>query len=481
MSDAPPDSVAAGNVETAAPRALVYGLAVTGVSTARALLRRGYDVVAADDAVTPERAAVAAELGIPLLDAPDDATLADLVDECELVSPAPGIPETHRVVRIALQAGADVVSEIELAYRWEQLRPGGPRPMLAVTGTDGKTTTTLMTVAMLQAAGLSTVDAGNTATPLVDAIEDDHDAFVVECTSFRLAWTPSFRAEAAAWLNLAPDHLDWHRNLETYEDAKFRIWINQRTSDTAVGFARDATVMRRIADAPGRVRTFGADDADYRLERRADGDVLVGPHGDIVRRDAMRRSLPHDVTNALAASALVLESGLADEGAIASALASFVGPRHRLEHVGRWNDIDWFNDSKATTPHAAAVAIAGFDDLVLIAGGKDKGVDLAEMAVGAHHVRAVIGIATTAPSIAEAFASVPIVETRATLTEAVDLAAQIARPGDTVLLSPGCASLDQYPSFEARGDEFVALVERLHRLPRSAANATSDPTSTGAP
>ena len=436
-------------------RALVYGLAVAGASTARALRQRGWDVIAGDDVVTDERAASADRLGVELLDAPDARTLESVLATCDLVSPAPGIPEHHRVIEAARATDTEIVSEIELAYRWEQDRPGGPRPMLAVTGTDGKTTTTLMTVAMLRAAGLSTVDAGNTETPLVDAIDDDHDAFVVECTSFRLAWTHRFRAEAATWLNLAPDHLNWHASMATYEAAKARIWAAQRPEDAAIAFTGAPVVMRRLADAPGRHLTFGPG-GEYRL----DSGELTGPAGAIAPIAAMRRSLPHDITNALAASAMVLESGLADASAIERALAGFTGPAHRLEHLGAFDGVEWYNDSKATTPHAAAVAIHAFDDIVLIAGGKDKHVDLAEMAVEPERLRAVVAIGETRDAVAAAFAGVEIVETTEFLPEAVERAARLARPGDTLLLSPGCASLDQYLSFEARGDHFRELAHQ---------------------
>ena len=231
----------------------MYGLAIAGESTVRALLRRGVDVVVADDDVDDRRRTLAAELDVELLDRPDADTLAAVVATCDLVSPAPGVPETHAIVAAAQAADVELVSEIELAYRWEQDRPGGPRPMLAITGTDGKTTTTLLAVEMLRAAGLRTIDAGNTSTPLVDAIEMDLDAFVVECTSFRLAWTPTFRAEGAAWLNLAPDHLNWHRSMATYEAAKAQIWANQRPDDVAVGFVDDPVVMRRLRDSAGAV------------------------------------------------------------------------------------------------------------------------------------------------------------------------------------------------------------------------------------
>jgi hypothetical protein len=312
-------------------RALVYGLAVAGESTVRALLRRGVDVVVADDDVDGRRRALAGALDVELLDRPDAAVLRDVIASCDLVSPAPGVPETHAVVAAARSAGVEVVSEIELAYRWEQERPGGPRPMLAITGTDGKTTTTLLAVEMLRAGGVRTIDAGNTSTPLVDAITMDLDAFVVECTSFRLAWTPTFRAEGAAWLNLAPDHLNWHRSMATYEAAKAQVWANQEPHDVAVGFVDDPIVMRRLRSAPARQVTFGASGADYRVEH----GHLVGPGGAIASVSAMRRSLPHDLTNALAASALVLETGLADGEAIVSALASFTGHRIVSNTSGR--------------------------------------------------------------------------------------------------------------------------------------------------
>jgi UDP-N-acetylmuramoylalanine--D-glutamate ligase len=448
-------------------RALVYGLAVAGESTVRALLRRGVDVIVADDDVDDRRRTLAAELGVELLERPDADALAAVIASCDLVSPAPGVPETHAAVSTALEAGVELVSEIELAYRWEQDRPGGPRPMLAITGTDGKTTTTLLAVEMLRAAGLRTIDAGNTSTPLVDAIEMDLDAFVVECTSFRLAWTPTFRAEGAAWLNLAPDHLNWHRSMSTYEAAKAQVWANQRPDDVAVGFVDDPVVMRRLREAPARAVTFGAAGADYRVDTSGDADRLVGPAGTIALVSAMKRSLPHDLTNALAASALVLETGLADATAIAEALGSFTGPPHRLEHVGTWNDVAWYNDSKATTPHAAAAAVRSFERLVLIAGGYDKGVDLAPMAADVSGVDAVIATGDTADRITAAFSTVGVVEIVADLAEAVDRAAQLAQPGATVLLSPGCASFDQYSGFEARGDHFRSLV-----LDRFAASST---------
>jgi UDP-N-acetylmuramoylalanine--D-glutamate ligase len=449
------------------PTALVYGLAVAGVSTVRALLRHGHDVVAADDTVTPERLALARDLGVELIDAAA-TSVAELLDGCSMLCPAPGVPEMHPIIEAALARGIEIVSEIELAYRWEQQRPGGPRKMLAVTATDGKTTTAKLAVHLLEAAGIRSIDAGNTDTPLVDAVDavdanggERYDAFVVECSSFRLAWTPTFRADAAVWLNLQPDHLNWHRSMDAYEAAKAQVFANQTTDDVSIGFADDPIVMARLAAAPGRKLSFGIADADYRVE----GPALVGPNGTIAPLESLRRRLPHDVTNALAAAALVLETGLADADAVAAGLATFVGPPHRLELIGTIDGIEWYNDSKATTPHAATAAIKSFHRIVLIAGGADKGVDLSSMAAEPERFAAVIGLGTTARNIVDLFTAAGVDAERVvdlhTLERAVLRAAEWATNGDVVLLSPGCASLDQFTNFEARGDTFRRLVAAL--------------------
>lgn len=437
---------------------LVYGLAVAGLAAARALRARGYDVVAVDDAVDDALREQAATDGLDLIDGPlDDVELDRLVRRSASVVPAPGVPEVHRVIGFARAAGVAVRSEIDLAYGWEQERPGGPRPMLAVTGTDGKTTTTLLTVAMLEAAGVAAVDAGNTDVPLVSALDLGVDAFVVECTSFRLAWTPAFRAEAATWLNLAEDHLDWHVSMASYEAAKARIWANARASDVAIGFAGDEVVMRNLRSAPCRQVTFGGADSPYRL----DDDVLTTPHGPLCTVSDLRRGLPHDVTNGLAAAALVLEAGLADAAAAGAALRNFAGPPHRIELVAEAHGVRWYDDSKATTPHAAATAIRAFDSVVLVAGGRNKGLDLTPMAVGADRVRAVVAIGEHADVVAAVFDGVAPVVRAATMAAAVQSAGELAVPGDVVLLSPGCASFDWYGGYAERGDDFARLAREL--------------------
>ncbi len=438
--------------------ALVYGVGIAGRSTVRALAQRGYDVVASDDRLTAATRDEVTALGARVIEPGDVATSLHGVD---IVVPAPGVPETHPAVAAAREAGLDVASEIELAYRFEQERPDGPRPMLAVTGTDGKTTTTLLACEILRAGGRRTVAAGNTEVPLLDAIDMDVDCFVVEATSFRLAWASTFRSEAAVWLNVAEDHLNWHRSMATYVAAKSKIFDLQRSGDVAVGFADDAVVMEHLARAPGIRRTFAANGADYRVE----DEWLVGPGGPIVAVDSMRRALPHDLTNALAASAIALEAGLASVAAVEPAVRSFTGPPHRLEDLGVHAGIRWFNDSKATTPHAASVALAAFERVVLIAGGLNKGLDLSPMAAQAHHVATVVAIGRDGADIEAVFAPHSRVVAASDMREAVTRAAELASDADVVLLSPGCASFDWYPDggYEARGDDFRREVERLGR------------------
>jgi UDP-N-acetylmuramoylalanine--D-glutamate ligase len=436
--------------------ALVYGMAISGEAVARALHDRGVRVLVADDSLTEAKSAAAAAVGAELVVRPEGAALEQLVAVADIVCPAPGVPETHRLIEAAKRHAKPIRTEIDLAYEWEQERPGGPRPMLAVTGTDGKTTTTLMAAAMLRCAGLKVAAVGNTELPLIAALDDDVDAFVVECSSFRLNWIEHFRSDASVWLNLAEDHQNWHVSMRAYELAKARLWAHNRSTDVAVGNAADPVVMRNLATASGRRVTFGADDADYRLV----GATLTGPRGSLAERSLMTRDLPHDVTDALAASAIVIESGLGTAAAVAEALATFEYPPHRIERVGVYDGVAWYNDSKATTPHAAITAIRGFRNIVLMAGGRNKGLDLASLALEHDRVKAVVALGEAASTIHDAFAPWCPVAEADSMHAAVDAAAAFAAAGDTVLLSPACASFDWYPvgGYPARGDDFKRLV-----------------------
>ena len=439
-------------------RALVFGLGIAGTAVARALAVRGLEPVLVDDHPNSSHDALAAELGASLVIAPDLGVLADIVKNVDFVMPAPGVPESHPLFAIANDLDREALSEIELAYRWEAERKGGPRPMIGITGTDGKTTTTLMATAMIRESGGRALAVGNTETPLIAALDESVDAFVVECSSFRLALTSRFRVEAGVWLNIAPDHLDWHRDFESYRDAKARIWSAASPADVAVAPSSSGTILGTARESKARVVTFGVDDGDYALRN----GVLFASGSEMLPASGMRRSLPHDVTNALAAAASVLETGTASLAGVVSALETFAPSHHRIEFVASHKGISWYDDSKATSPHAASTALRAFPSIVLIAGGRNKGLDLAQLVEAGGAVKAVVGIGESGPEIAGYFAKRCPSVTASSMAEAVEYAAGFATDGDVVLLSPACTSFDWYRNYEERGREFVRCVrERL--------------------
>jgi UDP-N-acetylmuramoylalanine--D-glutamate ligase len=453
---------------TVAGPVLVYGMGIASEATARALVRRGYEVVVADDVPTDDRRRVVAELGAELVESPDDDAVRRLVRSSSAVAPAPGVPETHAVVAAALEFDIPLRTEIDLAYEWEQDRLGGPRPMIAITGTDGKTTTTMMVAALLGAAGLKAAAVGNTEVPLIAALDTDAQAFAVECSSFRLSWLRSFRAEAAIWLNLAPDHQNWHRSMESYELAKANVWRFQRSTDVAIGWSADPVVRRHLETAKGRRVTFGLAEADYRMQISHERAMLAGPKGPFAEASSLHRTFPHDLSNALAAAAACIETGLVRDDQIDSGLAAFHFPPHRIEPLGEVGGVSWFNDSKATSPHAALTAIRSFESLVLVAGGRNKGLDLSSLATEARRIRAVIAIGESADEIRAAFSGLCPVFDAADMDEVVARAAGVALPGDAVVLSPACASFDWFPAggYPARGEAFRNAVQR-HRADAS--------------
>lgn len=438
--------------------ALVHGLGVAGRATALALSRRGWTVSIGDDVPNQEHRDLAESLGVSVLSSEEAQAVVAGVD---LLVPAPGIPPSHPIVVAARAAGVGIRSEIDIAYEWEQSRDRGARPVLAITGTDGKTTTTMLTAAILRTAGLVVAEVGNTDRPFIDALDDAVDVFVVECSSFRLEFTSVFRAEGGACLNIAPDHLDWHGSFAAYRDAKAKLWRHASANDVAVVPAADAVVASTLERFAGRIVTFGIDDGDYRVI----AGKLSSPHGDIAEVSSMRRAMPHDITNALAAAALVVETGLAGVSAVAETLRHFQPAAHRIQFVGNHLGRDWYDDSKATSPHAALTAIRAFDRLVLIAGGRNKNLALEEMANEPRRVAAVVAIGESASVLVAAFEGICPVRVATSMDEAVrlaaDLAADLAPAGTPVVLSPGCTSYDWYGNYGERGDDFQRCVRAL--------------------
>jgi UDP-N-acetylmuramoylalanine--D-glutamate ligase len=431
-------------------RSLVVGLGVMGRAVARALAQRGSAVTATDDGLGADGPARAAEVGATWVDPPADWTA--LISGHDAVIPSPGIPEHHPLFAAARAAGVPIRSELDLAAVWDA------RPIAVITGTNGKTTVTTLVTEMLVASGLAAVPAGNVEVPLVEAIDDPAtDVFVVEASSFRLTFATEHQPVVGTWLNFAPDHLDVHLDLAGYEAAKARIWANHARGGLAVANADDPVVMR-WAPAGDRTQTFGLDHpADWHV---ADG-WLRGPGGlDLLPVDELTRALPHDRSNALAAAATALAAGGTLDG-IRTALRAFRSLPHRVELVGEAGGVHWYDDSKATAPHATMAALAGFESAVLIAGGRNKGLDLGELAALAPHLRAVVAIGEAAGDVEAAFAGRTPTVVAGSMEEAVALAAGLAQPGDDVVLSPACASFDWYPGYARRGDHFQEVV-RAH-------------------
>ena len=431
---------------------LVVGYGVTGQAVVAALLQRGFRPVVVDDRPSATTRESAARAGIELIDAPTAEELEPLVDAASALPPSPGLPATHPVFAAARAAVTPIRSEFDLAARWDD------RPIVSITGTNGKTTVTLLVADALERSGIRAAAVGNTETPLVQAIDDPAiEVFVVEASSFRLLHSGRFAPKVATWLNFAPDHLDAHLDLAEYEAAKASIWAHLPADGVAIGNRDDPTVLTHLPDSP-RSMTFGLDHGDWRVDQHG---WLMGPDGPFVEIGRLARRRPHDLANALAAAATATAAGATLDGVVA-ALVAFSGFEHRVQFVGEWNHVAWYNDSKATVPHATLAAIGGFDSVVLIAGGKNKGLELTSLAQGVPPVRAVVATGAAADEIEAVFAATSVAEIRKaqSMEEAVELAASLALPGDTVLLSPACTSYDWYANYGERGRDFIGIVTR---------------------
>ena len=437
------------------PSALLAGFGATNRAVAQSLTKRGHRVIVFDDRPGHADASAAAEeLGLKLEVAPSERRLRGLTRAADVVIPTPGLPESHPVLEIAKALGVPTASEFDLARVWDSRR------IAAVTGTSGKTTVTEMAVAALRASGVTAVAAGNNEVPLVAAIEDcETEVFVVEASSFRLAHSQCLASTAACWVNFAPDHLDVHRDLASYEAAKARIWQCLPPDGIAIANREDPVVMGHLRDDRPAWTFAVGDGADW----SRDGDMLVGPTGPIMSVRELRRAMPHDIANALAAAATAMPVGATSEG-LQEAFAAFEPGAHRLQWVASIDGVDFYDDSKATTPHATVAAVRGLNSVVLIAGGRNKGMDLRRLLDGVEHVHAVVALGEAAEEVATAFEGIRPVRTAPGMDEAVSLAASLAEPGVAVLLSPACASFDAYPGYAERGAHFTRIVEQAARL-----------------
>jgi UDP-N-acetylmuramoylalanine--D-glutamate ligase len=432
---------------------LVVGLARSGVAAALALAARGQEVIGCDagasmDPRLSEAARRLSDVGVEVrLDASGDALAA----RAGTLIKSPGVPQSAPLVVAARRRGIPVLGELELAWRLLQ------NEFVAVTGTNGKTTTVEWIGHIHREAGLPVAVVGNVGTAastLVDQLEPG-TTVVCEASSFQLEDTDAFAPEAAVLLNLAPDHLDRHPSFQDYVAAKLRIFAHQGNDDIAV-----APIDIGVEDLGGCARRvlFGSSPG---AELAARAGQLWWDEQPFLPVDRIPLPGEHNLQNAMAAAAVCLARGV-DPGAIAEGLQTFRGVAHRLERVAEIDGVRWVNDSKATNVASTIVALRSFVEGVhLIAGGRSKRQDFSPLAaLVRERCRAVYLIGEAAPELAAALepAGVPALEL-GDLARAVARARAGARPGETVLFSPACASYDQYLDFEERGDAFRALVE----------------------
>ena len=437
--------------ELSSARVVVVGLGVSGAAAAAALAQLGARVRVTEGSSTPaieERAAALRARGVAVETGGHDLDALD----ADVAVLSPGIPPGAPVVRALADRGVELMSEVELAYRLADC------DFLAVTGTNGKTTTTSLLAAMLAEGGVKSVAAGNIGLPLVEAVEriPAGGAIALEVSSFQLATTDRFHARVAVLLNVAEDHTDWHGSFEAYVEAKARVVRNQRADDVFVPNLDDERAMGVAARTPARVAPFSA-------RRRPDEGIGVSDGAIVWRGRAVAAvedvPLPGvgGLEDAVAAAGAALEYGV-DAGAVRRALRAFRPLRHRLELVAEHDAVRYVDDSKATNPHATVVAVEGMHDVVLIAGGRSKGIDLGALRATVPAVIAVVALGEAAADVERTFSDLVPVERVATMDDAVRAARAHSVRGGSVLLSPGCASLDMYESYAHRGDDFARAV-----------------------
>ncbi|AWZ05947.1 MULTISPECIES: UDP-N-acetylmuramoyl-L-alanine--D-glutamate ligase [unclassified Streptomyces] len=458
----------------------VAGLGVSGVSAARALAGLGAVVTVVDGGDGEGHRARAAELraaGISVRLA-DAETLPEGTD---LVVTSPGWKPGSPLFAAAAAAGVDVVGDVEIAWR---LRGENAAPWLAITGTNGKTTTTQMLASILRAAGLKTAAVGNIGTPIIDVVtgEERYDVLAVELSSYQLHWAPSLRVHSAAVLNLAPDHLDWHGSMDAYAADKGRIYEGNSVAcvynaDAADNKATENLVMEADVEEGCRAIGFTLGAPGPSMLGVVDGILVDRAFVENRQKNAQELAevadvnppAPHNIANALAAAALARAFGVTPR-AVRDGLRAFRPDAHRVSHVAEVAGVTYIDDSKATNTHAAEASLAAFEPVVWIAGGLAKGATFDELVrKSAKRLRAVVLIGADRALIAEALArhapQVPVVDLGQTDTgamlAAVREAARLAETGDTVLLAPACASMDMFANYNERGDAFADAVREL--------------------
>jgi UDP-N-acetylmuramoylalanine--D-glutamate ligase len=430
-------------------RALVIGMGVSASASTRLLEHQGASVIVVDDELAP---------------------LRRMPPEVDVVVPSPGVPPQHHLLRQAARSGLPIWSDIELAARWWAGRT------VAVTGTNGKGSVVTMVTSALQRAGVAARAVGNIGDPMGAAVleEPTSTVLVVEASSFQLHFCDNFSPDAAAVLNVTADHLDWHRSLRAYRRAKGMILSALRPGGWAVVNAGDRGSAALAWKAPPAL-------CRYRRSRplRAGlgiaggwivaADEAPGGGGALLALSALGGRPPHHLDNAMAVLSLVRSIEPKATDAAVESIAAFRGLPHLRQCVAQVGGVSFVDDSKATNPSAAAASLGGGEPIVLICGGRNKGLSFELMVeAGREGVQAVVGIGEAGPELVGLFGAAGVPgEVALDMTAAVRAAAGYARPGDVVLLAPGCSSFDMFSGQAARGEAFVAAAEKLGATARA--------------
>ncbi|EMY33616.1 UDP-N-acetylmuramoylalanine--D-glutamate ligase [Arthrobacter crystallopoietes BAB-32] len=502
------DTLTSWDADWTGLRVVVTGIGLSGFAAADTLIELGAKVVVVDASDSEENRAKADTLDIVgahqvLLGGAHSGSLP-LVDgeAAELVVTSPGWSPQQPLLAAAAAAGIPIWGDVELAWRVRERAGRRTAEWLVITGTNGKTTTVGLTASMLQAAGLRAIAAGNVGTPVLDAVRDPqgYDVLAVELSSFQLHWSHSLSPLASVCLNVAQDHVDWHGSYENYLADKAKIYANTRVACVYNAEQRETEAMVEEADVVEGCRAIGFTtgmpaismmgvvenllvDRAY-IEQRKDSAAelaAISDLGEVAPR--------HLVANALAAAALVRAYGV-EPAAVREGIRNFDPGAHRIQKVAERQGVLWINDSKATNPHAAAASLASFSSVVWIAGGLSKGVDYTELVVThAPRLKAAVVIGTDSGDLMAALTrhapDVPVIavpprdteeeqpggtgqapaEGHRVMARAVQEAARIAADGDTVLMAPAAASMDQFKSYADRGNAFIEAVRGLGEGP----------------
>ncbi|MFB3924450.1 MAG: UDP-N-acetylmuramoyl-L-alanine--D-glutamate ligase [Syntrophales bacterium] len=442
-------------------KVLVIGLGKTGIETVRFLSARGSKIEMTDEKPAAELAPALRALG-ELREPPQMRPYGEKgLDGIDLVIPSPGVPPSNPLLREAVAKRVPVLSELEVAFRFLRV------PVIAITGTNGKTTTTTLIGKILSASGLRVFVGGNIGNPLIGyaagAQEDDYA--VVEVSSFQLQWIETFKPRIAVLLNITRDHVDYHGTFEEYRKAKERIFENQGAGDLAILNADDPASVLIATKIRARVKYFSSTLRSF--------DGIYMNHECLISRERngaeerfplrmIRIPGRHNIENVMASVLTARQCGCAAAD-IVSAVSDFAGVSHRIEFAGEKRGIAFYDDSKGTNVGAVVRAVESFSKpVILLLGGRDKGGDFEILSPLIHrHVKELVLFGEARDRIRAVIGGLVRTRTSSTLKEAVETAYRDASPGDIILLSPGCASFDEFANYAERGNFFKETVERL--------------------